>query len=127
MDRIKRNERLGAMTRLITEDPNRIHTLSEFCELFGSAKSTISEDIDLIAESLEHFDLGRLETVAGAAGGVRYRPMMSAEKARDAGGRGGEAVRAGTAAARRLSVYLGRFQRPARDRGAGRDSGFEVL
>lgn len=82
MDRIKRNERLGAMTRLITEDPNRIHTLSEFCELFGSAKSTISEDIDLIAESLEHFDLGRLETVAGAAGGVRYRPMMSAEKAR---------------------------------------------
>ena len=83
MDRIKRNERLGAMTRLITEDPNRIHTLSEFCELFGSAKSTISEDIDLIAESLEHFDLGRLETVAGAAGGVRYRPACDSQSARE--------------------------------------------
>ena len=65
MEKIKRNERLGAMTRILTDTPNRIHTLSEFCELFGSAKSTISEDIDLISASFERFDLGRVETVAG--------------------------------------------------------------
>ena len=82
MDKIKRNERLGAMTRILTDTPNRIHTLSEFCNLFGAAKSTISEDIDLISASFERFDLGRIETVAGAAGGVRYRAMASREKVR---------------------------------------------
>ena len=82
MDKIKRNERLGAMTRILTDTPNRIHTLSEFCALFGAAKSTVSEDIDLISASFERFDLGRIETVAGAAGGVRYRAILSPEKVR---------------------------------------------
>lgn len=82
MEKIKRNERLGALTKILTDTPNRIHTLSEFCELFGSAKSTISEDIDLISASFERFDLGRVETVAGAAGGVRYRAIPSDEKVR---------------------------------------------
>ena len=82
MDKIKRNERLGAMTRILTDAPNRIHTLGEFCELFGAAKSTISEDIDLVSESFERFDLGKIETVAGAAGGVRYRAIPSPERAR---------------------------------------------
>jgi len=77
MDKIKRNERLGAMTHILTDTPNRIHTLGEFCEMFGAAKSTISEDIDLISSSFELFDLGRVETVAGAAGGVRYRAIPS--------------------------------------------------
>lgn len=80
MEKIKRSERLGAMTRILTETPNRIHTLGEFCELFGAAKSTISEDIDLVSASFEQFDLGRIETVAGAAGGVRYRAIPSREK-----------------------------------------------
>lgn len=83
MDKIKRNERLGALTRILTETPNRIHTLGEFCELFGAAKSTISEDIDLVASSFERFDLGRVETVAGAAGGVRYRAIPSPKKVRN--------------------------------------------
>lgn len=82
MDKIKRNERLGAMTKILTHTPNRIHTLSEFCELFGAAKSTVSEDIDLIGESFERFDLGKIETVAGAAGGVRYRAIPSHERSK---------------------------------------------
>ncbi len=82
MDKIKRSERLGALTKLLIDTPNRIHTLSEFCELFGAAKSTISEDIDLVSASFERFDLGRVETVAGAAGGVRYRAIPSKEKIR---------------------------------------------
>lgn len=81
MDKIKRNERLGAMTRILLDTPNRIHTLNEFCDMFGSAKSTISEDIDLISASFERFDLGRIETIAGAAGGVRYRAIPSPQKA----------------------------------------------
>lgn len=82
MDKIKRNERLGVMTRVLTNTPNRIHTLGEFCEMFGAAKSTISEDIDLISVSFRQFDLGRIETVAGAAGGVRYRAMPSPARVR---------------------------------------------
>ena len=82
MDKIKRNERLGAMTRILTDTPNRIHTLGEFCEMFGAAKSTISEDIDLVSSSFRQFDLGLIETVAGAAGGVRYRAMPSPERCR---------------------------------------------
>lgn len=77
MEKIKRSERLGAMAHILTESPNRIHTLGEFCELFGAAKSTVSEDIDLIANSFAQFDLGRVETLAGAAGGVRFRPIPS--------------------------------------------------
>lgn len=82
MEKIKRNERLGAMAKILTDTPNRIHTLSEFCTLFGAAKSTVSEDIDLIAASFERFDLGCVETLAGAAGGVRYRAIPSPDKVR---------------------------------------------
>ena len=82
MDKIKRNERLGALTRILTDTPNRIHTLSEFCEMFGTAKSSISEDIDLISASFARFDLGRVETVAGAAGGVRFRAIPSPARIR---------------------------------------------
>lgn len=77
MDRIRRNERMAALTKILTASPNRIFTLSHFCDLFGAAKSTMSEDIDILREVLKSFQLGKLETVTGAAGGVRYRPCMS--------------------------------------------------
>ena len=49
MDRgIRRNERLAAMTRILVESPNKIFTLGTFCEMFGAAKSTLSEDIDIL-------------------------------------------------------------------------------
>ena len=82
MERIKRNERLGVMLRTLCETPNRIHTLSEFCALFGAAKSTVSEDIEMLKGSLERFGQGELSTVAGAAGGVRYRGTIGDDQAR---------------------------------------------
>ena len=83
MDRIRRNERMTAMMKMLSAMPNRIFTLSSFCELFGTAKSTMSEDVDLLRETCRSFDLGEVETVTGAAGGVRYRPTVSREKARE--------------------------------------------
>ena len=80
MDKIKRNERLGAIARMLTETPNRVHTLGEFCALFGAAKSSVSEDIDLIGHAFERFDLGRVETLAGAAGGVRFRAIPGPDR-----------------------------------------------
>ena len=76
MDRIRRNERMSAMLQLLSDAPNRMFTLSYFCELFGTAKSTMSEDIDLLRDMLSRFDLGEIETMTGASGGVRYRPTM---------------------------------------------------
>ncbi len=82
MERIRRNERMAALSRLLTASPNQIFTLSHFCELFGAAKSTLSEDIDILRDVFETFGLGKLDTVTGAAGGVRYRPYMPAQEAR---------------------------------------------
>ena len=84
MDRIKRNERLGAMTELLMNNPNRIHTLGTFCELFGAAKSSVSEDIDILRQSFERFGGGSLDTVTGAAGGVRYRATVPMKRAAEA-------------------------------------------
>ena len=69
--------------KLLSGKPNRIFTLSSFCELFGAAKSTMSEDVDLLQQVTKAFDLGEIETVTGAAGGVRYRPAVSKSKARE--------------------------------------------
>ncbi len=79
MQKMKRNERIGAMIRTLADNPNRIYTLNSFSDLFGAAKSTISEDIDIAQNILGRFDLGELETVTGAAGGVKYIPMRSKE------------------------------------------------
>ena len=81
MDRIRRNERLAAMTRILVESPNKIHTLGTFCDKFGAAKSTLSEDIDILRGVFSQFNLGQLDTVTGAAGGVRFRPIPSPEEA----------------------------------------------
>lgn len=67
MDKIRRNERMSAMMKILAAKPNRIFTLSYFCDLFGSAKSTMSEDIDILRDVVAHFGLGELETVTGAA------------------------------------------------------------
>ncbi len=83
MERIRRNERMSAMMKILSGAPNRIFTLNSFCDLFGSAKSTMSEDVDMLREVCEAFDLGCVETVTGAAGGVRYRPEVSRKKARE--------------------------------------------
>ena len=83
MDKIRRNERMSAMMKILAASPNRIFTLNNFCELFGTAKSTMSEDVELLRGMTEAFDLGRVETVTGAAGGVRYRPTVSRDKARE--------------------------------------------
>lgn len=76
MEKFKRNERLAVMTKVLTSAPNRIFTLSHFCEMFGAAKSTVSEDVAILSETLRTFKMGTLETVTGAAGGMRYRPLV---------------------------------------------------
>ena len=77
MDRVRRNERMSVMMKILAANPNRLMTLNSFCVLFGSAKSTVSEDIDALRRVVKEFDLGEIETVTGASGGVLYRPTVS--------------------------------------------------
>ena len=71
MDKVRRVERMVAMTKLLVDSPQKLIPLNYFCDFFGMAKSTVSEDLTCVRQSMEHFQLGTLETVAGVAGGVR--------------------------------------------------------
>jgi len=75
-----RKERLCAITATLIQNPNKLFSLSAFAETFGAAKSTLSEDIAIIKESLEQNGKGELQIVLGAAGGVRYLPLMTGEE-----------------------------------------------
>lgn len=128
MDRIRRNERLAAMTRILVESPNKIFTLGTFCEMFGAAKSTLSEDIDILRGVFAQFHLGQLDTVTGAAGGVRYRPVLAPEDAyRTVKDLAQMLARAGARSAGRFHLY-GRYSGDAGRGGAdGHDHCLSIL
>ncbi|RBP40619.1 pur operon repressor [Garciella nitratireducens] len=76
----KRTERIGVLIKILNDHPNKIFTLNYFCELLGAAKSSISEDIMIAKNMLEDLNLGIIETIPGAAGGVKYLPVISKEE-----------------------------------------------
>lgn len=61
--------------------PNILISLSLLAEHFGAAKSTISEDLITVRESFQLSRQGYIETLPGAAGGVRYIPEIAPEEA----------------------------------------------
>ena len=75
--KIKRTERIGAIVKILSDNPNKIYTLSYFTEKFNAAKSTISEDLLVVKNVFEKLELGRVITISGAAGGVKYIPKTS--------------------------------------------------
>lgn len=80
-DKVKRAERMVALTQVLMAKPNVLIPLTTLAERFGTAKSTISEDLLSVRESLRLSYQGRLETLPGAAGGVRYVPEISEREA----------------------------------------------
>lgn len=84
---LRRSERIAAITNMLTERPHEIVNLTYLSDALGAAKSTLSEDIAIIRETLATTGSGRIQTISGAAGGVRYEPALSrAEMRRIAGG-----------------------------------------
>lgn len=79
--KLRRSARLVDMTQHLLEHPYKLIPLTFFAERFGSAKSSISEDLSIIKELFEHKGSGVLRTVAGAAGGVKYIPLVDRETA----------------------------------------------
>lgn len=78
--KFKRNERIGALIKILMDDPNQIFTLSYFTDKFNAAKSTISEDIVVAKKLMDELQLGKIETITGALGGVKYVPLSSKER-----------------------------------------------
>lgn len=79
----KRSERLIDMTHYLLEHPHLLISLTYFSKRYGSAKSSISEDLAIVKKTFRERGIGVLETIPGAAGGVRFIPVMSDEEGRE--------------------------------------------
>ncbi|VBB06558.1 repressor operon pur transcription purine transcriptional purr regulation dna-binding glycosyltransferase [Lucifera butyrica] len=79
MEKVRRMERVVALTKLLVDNPCHLFSLTQFSDMFGTAKSTLSEDMVTIRDGLGRCGFGTLETVAGAAGGVRFLPYRSGD------------------------------------------------
>jgi len=80
MEKFTRNQRIAVITKTLIENPNKVINLNTFTELFSAAKSTISEDLCVIKDILSRLKLGGVDTISGAAGGVKYICGLSEEK-----------------------------------------------
>ncbi|MFV9511737.1 pur operon repressor [Tepidibacillus sp. LV47] len=83
MKKLRRSARIVDLTQYFLNHPQELIPLSFFSERYQSAKSSISEDIDIIHEMLKEEGIGELITIAGAAGGVKFIPSISEEKAKE--------------------------------------------
>lgn len=80
---MKRSNRLVAMTNFLLENPRTIKNLSYFAEKYQSAKSSISEDLDIVNDVFKQRGIGSIERIPGSAGGARYIPKLSYENGLD--------------------------------------------
>jgi purine operon repressor len=78
--KFKRNERIGAIVKILSDNPNCTFTLGYFTDKFDAAKSTISEDLLVVKNIFEKLQFGKVITLSGASGGVKYIPRTSEEE-----------------------------------------------
>lgn len=77
MTKSNRNRRLVAMAAELMDNPGRVYSLGWFCDRFGIAKSTASEDLTFVNEVVQEDVGGSIITIPGASGGIFYRPGPS--------------------------------------------------
>ncbi|HCU07394.1 MAG TPA: pur operon repressor [Clostridiales bacterium] len=80
---MKRTDRICRILQILMENPNRVFPLGYFAALFDCAKSSVSQDMKTIRESVAEGGYGRVTIATGARGGVRYMPHISGEKAQE--------------------------------------------
>ncbi|WP_303972528.1 pur operon repressor [Streptococcus merionis] len=80
--KIRRSERMVLISNYLINHPYELTSLSTFAERYDSAKSSISEDISIIKRALETSEIGEIETITGASGGVIFTPTISDQEAR---------------------------------------------
>lgn len=83
MEKLQRNERIALLVKVLIDSPGKVFTLGSFTDMLGSAKSSISEDIDIVQGLLEKFGMGTVQSIAGASGGVRFIPSVGKNRTRE--------------------------------------------
>jgi purine operon repressor len=78
---MKRAQRIALITERLIVNPNTFFTLASFSRELDAAKSTLSEDIAIISDTLKQNGTGFIITKQGVQGGVCYCPKYSPEKA----------------------------------------------
>ncbi len=78
-DKVKKKERIAAIIKILSDNPNKMFKLSFFCDKFSAAKSSISEDISSAKDIVSALSIGRIETIFGSEGGVIFFPSLSKE------------------------------------------------
>ena len=79
--KLRKSERIGAIVKVLSDNPNKIFTLGYFTEKFDTAKSTLSEDISVVKNVFEKLELGKVITISGASGGIKFIPMYTKNQA----------------------------------------------
>ncbi|ASS37883.1 pur operon repressor [Mogibacterium pumilum] len=77
---MKKNKRVGSLITELLSHPSKLYSYNDFCSKFDIAKSSLSEDITTTGEIIAEEGIGRLETIQGANGGLRYVPALSSDK-----------------------------------------------
>lgn len=80
---MRRAHRIAAITKTLVERPRHVFGLGEFADLFEVARSTLSEDLAIIRSTFETLNMGKVETISGAVGGVRYLPFLTRKQIQD--------------------------------------------
>lgn len=84
---MKRAARIGIIMKKLSDTPNKLFSLSYFCDLTGAAKSSISEDIKIAKGIAKDIGIGKIVTTPGAGGGVKLIPDITPDSLLDIQGK----------------------------------------
>lgn len=79
-NKLNKAERLTFITKTLVDNPSKVFTLQYFSDLLECAKSTLSEDVDIIGKLLRNSELGEIYSISGASGGVFFSPTLTEEQ-----------------------------------------------
>ena len=80
--KLRRSDRMVVISNYLLNHPYELTSLNTFAEKYESAKSSISEDIVIIKRAFEEIEIGTIETITGAGGGVVFTPSISDKEAK---------------------------------------------
>ena len=81
--KLRRSDRMVVISNYLINNPYKLTSLNTFAEKYESAKSSISEDIVIIKRAFEEIEIGHIQTVTGAGGGVIFTPSISSHDAEE--------------------------------------------
>lgn len=80
---MKKNKRVASILDELYRNPCKLYDSKYFCKKFDIAKSSLSEDISMISEITEENGSGRIESITGAGGGIKFVPGISDDQIKE--------------------------------------------